>query len=87
MVQWLRLHLPMQGVWVQSLVGELRPYMPKNQDIKQRQCSNEYNKDFKNSICKKKKKFWMAVWLPLSARMEGEGPEMGSAELETWGRE
>ena len=29
----------------------------------------------------------MAVWLPLSARMEGEGPEMGSAELETWGRE
>ena len=46
----------MQGVWVQSLVGELRPYMPKNQDVKQRQCSNEYNKDFKNSICKKKKK-------------------------------
>ena len=29
----------------------------------------------------------MAVWLPLSASMEGEGPEKGSAELETWGRE
>ena len=26
-VQWLRLHLPMQGAWVQSLVGELRSHM------------------------------------------------------------
>ena len=23
-VQWLRIHLPMQGMWVQFLVGELR---------------------------------------------------------------
>ena len=23
MVQWLRIHLPMQGTWVQSLVGEV----------------------------------------------------------------
>lgn len=34
-----------------------------------------------------KKKFWMAVWLPLSASKEAEGLEKGSAELETWGRE
>ena len=27
MVQWLRIYLPMQGTWVQSLVGELRSYM------------------------------------------------------------
>ena len=27
MVQWLRLHLPMQGLWVQSLVGEIRSHM------------------------------------------------------------
>ena len=30
-VQWLRLHLPMQGVWVQSLVAELRSHMPPGQ--------------------------------------------------------
>ena len=28
MVEWLRLHLPMQGSRVQSLAGELRSYMP-----------------------------------------------------------
>ena len=27
-VQWLRIHLPMQGTWVRSLVGELRSHMP-----------------------------------------------------------
>ena len=27
-VQWLRSHLPMQGMWVQSLVRELRSHMP-----------------------------------------------------------
>ena len=33
-VQWLRLHLPMQGVWVPSLVGELRPHVPHGQKNK-----------------------------------------------------
>ena len=38
-VQWLRLRLPMQGVWVPSLVGDLRSHMPcgvatKNKKIK-----------------------------------------------------
>ena len=30
-VQWLRLHLPMQEMWVQSLAGELRSNMPRGQ--------------------------------------------------------
>ena len=30
-VQWLRLHLPMQGVRVRSLVGELKSHMPWGQ--------------------------------------------------------
>ena len=34
MVQWLRLHLPMQGVRVQSLVGMLRSHMPRGQKAK-----------------------------------------------------
>ena len=33
-VQWLRLHLPMQGLWVQSLVRKLRYYMPLSQKTK-----------------------------------------------------
>ena len=48
----MRLHLPMQGVWVWSLVGELRPHKPhgqKYQNIKQKQYCNKCNKkDFKN---------------------------------------
>ena len=28
MIQWLRLHLPMTGVWVPSLAGKLRSHMP-----------------------------------------------------------
>ena len=31
MVQWFRLLLPMQGVGVPSVVGELRSYMPPDQ--------------------------------------------------------
>ena len=27
-VQWLGIHLPMEGMWVQSLVGDLRYHMP-----------------------------------------------------------
>ena len=30
-VQWLRLHLTTQGVWVRSLVGELRSHVPWHQ--------------------------------------------------------
>ena len=28
-VQWLRVHLPMQGTWVQALIGELWSHMPQ----------------------------------------------------------
>ena len=33
-VQWLRLHLPVHGVWVRSLVRELRFHMPQSQKPK-----------------------------------------------------
>ena len=33
-VQWLRLCLPMQGLWVRSLVGKLRSHMPCGQKPK-----------------------------------------------------
>ena len=33
-VQWLRLRLSLQGVRVQSLVGELRSHMPQAKKIK-----------------------------------------------------
>ena len=43
-VQWLRLHLAMQGVQVRSLV--------RDQNIKQKQCSDRFYKDFiKNGPC------------------------------------
>ena len=47
--QWLVLHLSMQEVQVQSLIGELGSHMPcgQNQNIKQRQYCNKFNKDFK----------------------------------------
>ena len=50
--QWLRLQLPLQEMWVQSLVGELRSHMPcnqKNQNTqKEKQYCDEFNKDFKH---------------------------------------
>ena len=51
MIQWLRIRLPTQGVWVQSLVEELRSHMPKKKktkNIKYKQYCNKSNKDFKN---------------------------------------
>ena len=51
-VQWLRFHLPMQGVRVPS--WELRSHMPRGQKPKQKQYCNKFNKDFKNF--KKRKK-------------------------------
>ena len=33
-VRWLRLCLPMQGVWVRTLVRELRSHMPRSQKTK-----------------------------------------------------
>ena len=57
-VQWLKLHLPNaggagsipdQGVMITHVSG------PKNQNIKQKQYCNKFNKDFKNYSCQKKK--------------------------------
>ena len=53
-VQRLRLHLPMQGVRVQSLVRELRSHMPWGQKKRHKYC-NKFNKDFKNGPHQKKK--------------------------------
>ena len=36
-IQWLRLPLPMQGVWIWSLVGELRSHMSQSQKSKTEQ--------------------------------------------------
>ena len=51
-VQWLGLCLPMQGLRVRSLVGELGSHMPRGQKTKQnieeKQYCNRFNKDFKN---------------------------------------
>ena len=35
-VQWLRLRLPIQGVWVRSLVRELRSHMRHSQKTKKK---------------------------------------------------
>ena len=44
----LRLHLPVQGVQAGLDWGTKIPHVlwPKNQDIKQKQCRNKYNKNF-----------------------------------------
>ena len=31
--QWLRICLAMQRMWVQSLVGEVRSYMPQSKEV------------------------------------------------------
>ena len=62
MVQWLRLHLPLQGLWVQSLVGELRYHMPQGEA--------ENIKNFKRRILSQtcsKTKILMILFEPLNA--------------------
>ena len=60
-VQWLRLHVPTQGVWAPSLVGELRPHMrlgqnkkQNRQSVPQKQCGNKPSEDFKDGPHQKK---------------------------------
>ena len=78
MVQRLRLHLLMHGVWVRFLVGEMRPHMPQGQTkipkTKQKQYYNKFNKDFKNDPHQKKKNIkinGLFVWVlsPSSASL------------------
>ena len=40
-VRWLRLYLPMQGLWVQSLVAELRSHVSPSQKKKKNQHKTE----------------------------------------------
>ena len=42
LARWLRLLLPIQGAWVQSLVKEL-----KSQNIEQKQYCNKFSEDLK----------------------------------------
>ena len=54
----------MLGVQVPSLVGELRSHMSpgqKNQNIKQKQYCNKFNKDFKNGAHKKRKQLLKSI--------------------------
>ena len=60
MIEWLRLHLPMQRVWVQSLFGEVRSHMPWGQKKNPKQHCKKFNKDLKNGPLKKKKEERMA---------------------------
>ena len=56
--QWFKLRLPMLGMWVQSLVRELRCYMPLGQKIKTWNRSNIVTnsiKTFKKMVTSKKK--------------------------------
>ena len=52
----VRLCLPMQGLWVRSLVEELRSHMPHNKNTKHKAEAycNKFNKDFKNGPHQKK---------------------------------
>ena len=88
MVQWLRLHFPIQGVQVQSLVGELRSHKPLGQKAKtkQKQYYNKFNKYFKNSPYQKNLKIsatqmrkQAAIFLPpdFTGRMKAKKKNLG----------
>ena len=71
-VHWLKHHLPMEGMRVWSLVGELRSHIPrgpKNQNIKQKQYCNKFDKGFKNGPQKLKKKYSLPLCFPRSATL------------------
>ena len=62
-VQWLR--LPMQEVWVRSLVRELRPHTPRDQKTKTQNRSNivtDSIKTLETVHIKKKKIFKKIKW-------------------------
>ena len=53
-IQWLRLHLLIQGVSIPSSAKIPHESWPKFQNIKQKQYCNKLNKDFKNDPHDKK---------------------------------
>ena len=54
-VQWLKLRLPMQGVGLILVPKILHVLGSKNQNIKQEQYCNKFNKDFKKKKGEKHK--------------------------------
>ena len=92
-VQWLRLCLPMEGgVGVIICQGVKIPHtsQPKNENIKQKQYCNKFNKYFKNGphfkkICKKVFCIWfwiaMVFAVMLSLQHAVEPTCTGSSEL------
>ena len=87
-VQWLRLHFTIEGVQVQSLVGELRSHKPLGQKAKtkQKQYYNKFNKYFKNSPYQKNLKIsatqmrkQAAIFLPpdFTGRMKAKKKKSG----------
>ena len=48
-VQWLRVHFPMHGIWVQALVGDLRSRMPQCGQIKNKKSPSSLSGPVKGS--------------------------------------
>ena len=72
-VQCLRLCLLIQGVWVQSLVGELRSHMPLGQNTKTWNRSNIVIKSMKSlKMVHIKKKIHVGDW-KIQRRRKGGG--------------
>ena len=88
-VQWLRIHLPKQGMWVQSLVWELRSHMPQG-IVSQRVTARENPRPATMTQCsqRKKKEKGMGSWLFLKfcrggrLRLSQIQPFVSSASLE-----
>ena len=78
-LRWWWLRLPRQEVGVQSLVGELRSHItsqPENQNIKQKQSCNKFNKDFKKWVTLKN----ILLRLETSKRGRPNAPSWGSSQ-------
>ena len=74
----------MQGVRVRFLVGELRSHMPrgqKNQNIKQKQYYNKFNKDFKNGPHRGLPAGAVVGSPPANAGDAGSGPGLGGSYM------
>ena len=72
MVLQLRLHLPTWGVWVRSLVEELRSHTPGGQKTKKHKTEaicNKLNKDFKNDPHQKQEKVFSKKFIPMRKKI------------------
>ena len=65
--QWLRIRLPMQGTWVQSLVRELRSHMPQGNRGRILQLLNLYTTTRETVSCKKRS--WVPQLWPDTAKI------------------